>query len=100
VPSAGGRQASAAGRRLAASAAAFISFRVARRGTIVTICQSSPATTRKRSRQRNSFRFLRIIDLEPRNIDIDRFRDVLGSSNHFDRVGGRYLTVPAGPAAL
>jgi hypothetical protein len=30
---------------------------------------------------------LRIVDLETRNVDVDRFRDVLGRAHHLDRVG-------------
>src|SRR5262249_46717036 len=38
-------------------------------------------------RQRDLAQMLRVIDLETRDIDVDRFRDVLGRANHLDRVG-------------
>src|SRR6516164_9356777 len=38
-------------------------------------------------RQRDLAQVLGVIDLEARDIDVDRFRDVLGRANHLDRVG-------------
>src|SRR5262245_25351572 len=62
-------------------------FRVARRrhdGDEGVIERADHAHVR---RQRDLAQVLRIIDLEARDVDVDRFRDVLGRTHHLDRVG-------------
>src|SRR5262245_41297839 len=62
-------------------------FRVARRrhdGDEGVVERADHAHVR---RQRDLAQVLRIIDLEARDVDVDRFRDVLGRANHLDRVG-------------
>src|SRR5262245_48218424 len=62
-------------------------FRIARRRHDGHQRLVEPAGQAHVRRQRDLIEMLRIVDLEARDVDVDRFRDVLGRANHLDGVG-------------